>query len=53
MKREYMKPTMRVVVLQQQCQILAGSSPAATGLTTNPEEIVWALDGLEGSDELR
>ena len=33
--------------------LAAGSSPAATGLTTNPEEIVWSLDGLEGSDELR
>ena len=26
MKREYMKPTVHVVVLQQQCQILAGST---------------------------
>ena len=28
MKREYMKPTVHVVVLQQQCQILAGSVDA-------------------------
>ena len=48
-----MKPTVRVVALQQKCKIHAGSAPAATDLTTNPEEIVWALDGLEGSDELR
>ena len=25
MKREYIKPTVRVVVLQHKCQILAGS----------------------------
>ena len=53
MKREYMKPTVRVVVLQQQCQILAGSSPAATGLTGTPEGLTWDNDGLDGSDVLR
>ena len=53
MKREYMKPTMRVVVLQQQCQILDGSSPAANGLTGTPEGLNWDIDGLDGSDVLR
>lgn len=28
MKREYMKPTVHVVVLQHKCQILAGSTDA-------------------------
>ena len=27
-KKEYMKPTMQVVELQQKCQILAGSADA-------------------------
>ena len=27
-KKEYMKPSMEVVVLQQKCQILAGSADA-------------------------
>jgi hypothetical protein len=53
MKREYMKPTMRVVVLQQQCQILAGSSPAANGLSGTPEGLNWDSDGLDDGDDLR
>ena len=53
MKREYMKPTMRVVVLQQQCQILAGSSPSANGLTGTPEGLNWDSDGLDNGDDLR
>ena len=52
MKRDYMKPTMRVVVLQQQCQILAGSA-GANGLTGTPEGLTWDNDGLDGSDVLR
>jgi hypothetical protein len=27
-KKEYMKPSMEVVILQQKCQILAGSADA-------------------------
>ena len=53
MKKQYMKPTMRVVLLQQKCQILAGSSPAATGLTGTPEGIIWDGDGLDDDDVLR
>lgn len=53
MKREYMKPTVRVVVLQQQCQILAGSSPAANGLSGTPEGLEWVSEGLDDSDDLR
>ena len=48
-----MKPTMRVVVLQQQCQILAGSSPAASGLNGTPEGLNWVVDGLDDGDDLR
>ena len=53
MKREYMKPTVHVVVLQQQCQILAGSSPAANGLSGTPEGLNWVVDGLDDDDDLR
>ena len=48
-----MKPTVRVVVLQQQCQILAGSSPSANGLSGTPEGLTWDNDGLDDSDDLR
>ena len=48
-----MKPTVRVVVLQQQCQILAGSSPAATGLIGTPEGLRWVEEGLDDGDDLR
>ena len=44
---------MRVVVLQQQCQILAGSSPAANGLTGGSEGTSWDGDGLDDNDDLR
>lgn len=44
---------MRVVVLQQQCQILAGSSPAASGLNGTPEGLNWVVDGLDDGDDLR
>ena len=43
---------MRVVVLQQQCQILAGSS-AANGLSGTPEGLNWDSDGLDDGDDLR
>ncbi len=48
-----MKPTVHVVVLQQQCQILAGSSSAANGLSGTPEGLNWDSDGLDDSDDLR
>ena len=44
---------MRVVVLQQQCQILAGSSPAASGLNGTPEGLEWVSEGLDDGDDLR
>ena len=53
MKKKYMKPSMSIVQLQQQCQILAGSQPAARGLTDDPEGINWDYYGLDDEDDLR
>lgn len=36
-KKEYMKPKMEVVKIQQQCQILAGSVDA-NGMNTNLQD---------------
>ena len=46
MKRDYSKPTMSVVKLQYQCQILAGS---VQSLNTNlgNDKLIWG----EASDE--
>jgi hypothetical protein len=52
MKKEYLKPTMSVVELQQQCQILSGSG-GAKGLLENPEGIIWDNNGLGDNDILR
>ena len=50
MKKEYMKPEMLVVELQQHCQILAGSVQSLGG--TNPEGFILDPD-LEDEDILR
>ena len=34
-KKDYMKPTMRVVVLKHKCHILAGSGDTVSHVTTN------------------
>ena len=52
MKKQYMKPTMQVVVLQHDSYILAGS-PAVTSLTGELENIEWEEDGLDDTDILR
>ena len=52
MKRAYTKPTMRVVLLQQQCRILAGSA-GVTNFMGAPEGIGWENDGLDDSAVLR
>ena len=49
MKRQYMKPAMRVVKLQHQCHILAGSG-GAKGLGASPEGFSWDDDGVDGDD---
>ena len=44
-KKEYMKPTMQVVKIQQQCQILAGSLDANgmnNGLLDDEVDEGWA-----------
>jgi hypothetical protein len=50
MKRQYIKPILNVVTLQQQCHILAGSHLVKS--FPGSEEITWE-DGLEDSDDLR
>ena len=52
MKKQYMKPTVHVVVLQQQCHILAGSA-GAKGLNNSPEGMNWPSGGIGDSDDLR
>ena len=42
MKKEYIKPTMQVVKIQQQCQMLAGSA-GAKSLSSSTEDFI--LDG--------
>ena len=49
MKKQYMKPAMRVVLLQQKCQILAGSY-GANSLGTSPEGFILDGDGLDDDD---
>ena len=44
---------MRIVQLQHQCQILAGSLPASQGLRGTPEDLIWDPDDLDDDDELR
>ena len=53
MKKAYMKPSMRIVQLQHQCQILAGSLPASQGLRDTPEDLIWDPDDLDNDDVLR
>ena len=38
MKKEYMKPTMRVVLLRHRSQIICGSSYTVTGINSNLDE---------------
>ena len=51
MKKEYMKPALNVVTLQQQCHILVGSH-LVKSFPASSEDITWK-DGLEDSDDLR
>lgn len=53
MKKNYMKPAMQVVMMQQQCQILAGSGVDANGMNEDLQNTIvedaWApsFDELE------
>ena len=52
MKKEYMKPSMKVVELQHKCQILAGSQPGdihdANPATGGDLIVAHAADLLDG-----
>lgn len=50
MKKQYMKPAMQVVQLQQQHQLLAGSSGSKVSNVNNTENIKWTSDGIEDDD---
>jgi hypothetical protein len=50
MKKQYLKPTTRVVMLKQRYRILSGS-PVARSLNGAPEGIGWAENGI-GEDEV-
>ena len=50
MKRDYIKPAVRVCVLQQQCHILAGSGGSETMSTLNTN--IPELDEEDAKDEL-
>jgi hypothetical protein len=55
MKKIYIKPTIQVVVLQQQGQLLAGSQHGMRFLNDsyNPEGFVRDEDDLDDDDILR
>ena len=46
-KQAYLKPTMRVVQLQHQCQILTGSSVRSVRSNLGNDELHWG----DGSSE--
>ena len=49
MKKEYMKPDMRVVKLKHQCHILAGSKFGAKNVSSS-EDIGWQTNGFADGD---
>ena len=51
MKKQYLKPTTRVVKLKQ-CKLLNGS-PWVKSFTGTPYEIYWATDGIGDNEVLR
>ena len=53
MKREYMKPTVHVVVLQHQSQLLTVSGATQSLGSYNPEGFDLDPDGLDDDDILR
>lgn len=46
MKKNYMKPTMRVVKMQHRQHILTGSDPFGAQDVSNSEEITWKDGGF-------
>ena len=53
MKKTYIKPSMSIVQLQHQCQILSASEPAGRGLKNKTQDLDWDEDELDEDDELR
>ena len=55
MKKHYLKPTTRVVMLKQ-CRILSGSplvNNVVFGTPGNIDQIFWATEGIGNDDVLR
>lgn len=50
MKREYMKPTMNVVKLQHQHQLLAGSNPTSVQTTGLDDGDDFTIDDTPAGD---
>ena len=51
MKKEYMKPTMKVVPLKQHYHILnVSNAKGAKSVKESDENWNWVTDGLEGED---
>ena len=48
MKKEYIQPTMRVVVIKRRCHLLAGSNKSVNSLSS--DTFTWDDDGLDGDD---
>ena len=53
MKKEYMKPSMKVLKLQHSGIICGSGNKSARSLNSSPEGLNWDDDGLEDSDDLR
>ena len=51
MKKNYMKPTMRVVKMQHRQHILAGSGLRGVKSVNNSENINWNGDGFAGTED--
>ena len=51
MKKEYMNPTMRVVVIKHRSQLLAGSgrSRSVRGVSSADDDFIF-VDGIDGED---
>ena len=50
MKKQYMNPTMRVVVLKHRSQLLAGSGGRSVRSFTKTEGFTFEEDGIDGDD---
>lgn len=53
MKKTYIKPSMSIVQLQHQCQILSTSEPAGRGLKNKTQDLDWDENELDENDDLR